>query len=218
MRLIFGSEAADLSSAQQQILRAFQGKNLTFENYTEIEATSLSTLQITETYALPSAIQKNITHQLVKQLRADHPESHMYHDEAKAIIDAIMASDTALTSFDAFTEDILTQLCDNKTMFAAAMERGIFRPHIPKKRLQLAAPNEELAEKRYKETCFVCGRQSHKKSDCSFLEQGYPDANTENVPWSESTNGKAWALKGKSSLPGNITLSGNHFHYQVNKK
>jgi hypothetical protein len=150
MRLIFGSEAADLSLAQQQILRAFQGKNLTFENYTEIEATCLSTLQLTETYALPSSTQKNITHQLVKQLRDDHPEDHMYHDEAKAIIDAIMASDTALASLYAFTEDIHTQLCDNKAMFAAAMERGIFRPHIPKKRLQLEASDEELADKRYK--------------------------------------------------------------------
>jgi len=31
MRLIFGTEAADLSSAEQQILRAFQGKSLSFE-------------------------------------------------------------------------------------------------------------------------------------------------------------------------------------------
>jgi hypothetical protein len=147
MRLIFGTEAADLSSAQRQILRAFQGKNLTFENYSEIKAVCLTTLQITETYALPTATQRNITHQLAKQMRADHPESHMYHDEAKAIIDAIMASDTALKSLDAFTEDVLTQLCDNKTMFTAAVERGIFRPHIPKKRLQLEPPDEELAEK-----------------------------------------------------------------------
>ena len=102
-------------------------------------------------------------------MRADHPESHMYHDEAKAIIDAIMASDSALKSLDAFTEDVLTQLCDNKTMFAVAVERGIFRPHIPKKRIQLDAPDEELAEKRYKGTCFACGRQGHINSDCSFL-------------------------------------------------
>jgi len=129
-----------------------------------------------------------------------------------------MASDTALKNLDAFTKDVLTQLCDNKTMFAAAVESGIFPPHIPKKRLQLEAPDEELADKRYKGTCFACGRQGHKKSDCSFLEQGHPDANTENTPWSESINDKAWALKGKSSLPGTITLSGNYFHYQVNKK
>ena len=86
-------------------------------------------------------------------------------------------------------------------------------PNIRKKRIQLEAPDEELVEKRYKGTCFACGRQGHRKQDCSFLEQGHPNANIENAPWSESTNGKAWALKGKSLLPGNITLSGNYFHY-----
>ena len=218
MRLIFGTEATDLASAQQQILRAFHGKNLSFENYFQLETACLSTLQTAETYAIPPATQRNIIHQLVKQMRADHPEGHTYHDEAKAIIDAVMASDTALKSLDAFTEDILTQLCDNKTMFAAAVERGIFRPNIPKKRTQPDAPDEEPAEKRHKGSCFACGRQGHKKQDCSFLEQGHPDANTENYPWPESTNGKAWALKGKSSLPGNITLSGETFNYQVNRK
>jgi len=62
-----------------------------------------------ETYALPNATQRSITHRLVKQLRADHPEGHIYHDEAKAVVDAIMASDTTLKSLDEFTEDILTQ-------------------------------------------------------------------------------------------------------------
>jgi len=138
MRLIFGTEAADLASAQQQILRAFHGKSLSFENYNNMEAACLSTLQIVETY-------------------------------------------------------------------------------IPK-RSQLDAPDEELAEKRYKGSCFAYGRQGHRKQDCSFLEQGHPDANNENTPWPESTNGKAWALKGKSSLPGNITLSGETFNYQVNRK
>ena len=104
MRLIFGYETADLSSARQQILRTFQGKKLSFENYTEIEAVCLTTLQITETYALSNTTQRSITHQLVKQLRVDHPEGHTYHDEAKAIVDAIMVSDTALKSLDAFTE------------------------------------------------------------------------------------------------------------------
>jgi len=75
----------------------------------------LSTLQITETYALPNATQRSITHELVKQLRADYPEGHMYHYEAKVIVDAIVASDTALKSLDVFTEDML----------ATAVERGI---------------------------------------------------------------------------------------------
>ena len=65
MRLIFGTEAADLSSVQQQILRVFQSKSLSFENYNQMEAVCLSTLQITETYALPIATQRNIGHQLV---------------------------------------------------------------------------------------------------------------------------------------------------------
>ena len=178
----------------------------------------MTTLQITETYAPPDATQRSITHQLVKQLQADNPKAHTYHDEAKAIVNAIMASDTALKSLDGFTEDILTQLRDNKTMFAAAVDRGIFRPNIPKKRIQLKAPDEEPADKNYKWTCFGCGHQGHRKQDCSFLEQGHPDANIENAPWSESSNGKAWALKCKSLLSGNITLSGNYFHYTVNKK
>jgi hypothetical protein len=87
----------------------------------------------------------------------------------KAIVDAIVASKAALKSLDEFIEDILTQLCDNITMFGAAVERGIFRPSIPKKRIQLEVTDEELAEKRYKGSCFACGRQGHKKSDCSFL-------------------------------------------------
>jgi hypothetical protein len=39
----------------------------------------------------------------------------MYHYEAKVIVDAIVASDTALKSLDVFTEDML----------ATAVERGI---------------------------------------------------------------------------------------------
>jgi len=34
-RLIFGTEAADISSAQQLILRVFQGKSLSFETTTK---------------------------------------------------------------------------------------------------------------------------------------------------------------------------------------
>jgi len=117
MRLIFGTEAADLSSAQQQILCAFEGKKLTFENYNEIEAVCLTTLRIPETYAIPKEAQKHIINQLVKQMRGEHPESHMYHEEAKAILDAIMTNDGALKSLEGSTEDLLMQLCDKKTMF-----------------------------------------------------------------------------------------------------
>ena len=39
------------------------------------------------------------------------------------------------------------QLCDNKTMFAIAVERGLLRPSIPKKRIRLEAPDEKPVEK-----------------------------------------------------------------------
>ena len=121
-------------------------------------------------------------------IRATDYYAKEHHSPAGKTVDSGLpsrASETALKSLDEFTEDILAQLCDDKTIFAAAVERGIFRPHIPKKRIQLKESDEELAEKRYKETCLACGRQGHKKQDCSFLEQGHPDSNIENVPWAE---------------------------------
>jgi hypothetical protein len=36
--------------------------------------------------------------------------------------------------------------------------------------------------------------------------------------WSDSTNGKVWALNGKRSRPGKITLLGHYFNYVMNKK
>ena len=104
-------------------------------------------------------------------------------------------------------------------MFTTAVERGLLRPSLPKKRILLEAPDDEQVEKRYKGTsCFACGRKGHKKTEWSFLEQENPDVNIENNPWTESTNGKAWALKDKKVLQGKITLSGDYFNYVMNKK
>jgi hypothetical protein len=80
------------------------------------------------------------------------------------------------------------QLCYNKTIFTTTIKRGLFRPSIPKKkRIQLDDPDEEPVEKRYKGTC-----QGHKKTDCSFLEQGHPDVNMENNPWPDSIEARVY--------------------------
>ena len=147
MRLIFGTEAADLSSAQQHILRAFQCKSLTFENYNQIGAVCLTILQSTETYALPKETQEKCDSPTHQAGDGRTPKNHTYHVEAKAILDGIMANDLAMKSLEGFTEDLLTQLRDNKTMFALAVKRGLFRPIIPKKRIQLEILDEEPAER-----------------------------------------------------------------------
>ena len=54
-----------------------------------------------------------------------------------------MVNDVALKSLERFTEDFLMQLRDNKTMFATAMERGMFRASILKKRVQIEDLNEK---------------------------------------------------------------------------
>jgi len=118
----FGTEAADLSSAQKQILRAFHGKNLTFENYNEIEAVCLRILQITEMYALPKEAQKNVTHhQAVDERTSQEP-----HIPRRS---STMANDGALKILEGLTEEILMQLCDNKTMFAAWIKESFARAY-----------------------------------------------------------------------------------------
>lgn len=65
--------------------------------------------------------------------------------------------------------------------------------------------------------CNACGR--FHKAKCNFLggtKDGktylpHPDINTEPVPWSDSTKGKAWAAKNQPTLPSRKTLSGVNY-------
>jgi hypothetical protein len=64
------------------------------------------------------------------------------------------------------------------------------------------------------EACYGCGR--FHPGECGL--KNHPDYNTENKPWLESTNGKAWSSKFNSKkepikvLPFTNTLSGVPFH------
>jgi hypothetical protein len=217
MRLCFGSEAADLSGAQQQILKAFLGKPLTYTNYINIEDACLTAAQVSETYALQPTAQRNIVTLAIKQLRSAHPPDDHDHDEAKSLLDRVVARGNTHT-VEEFTDEILSELCENKTAVAAVIERGLSRFGMPAnekttmKRL-LELPDEEPQGKRTRTTCFACGREGHKKSVCSFMEQHHPDVNLENVPWAESIKGKAWNLKKRDVLPGTQTLAGIPFAY-----
>jgi hypothetical protein len=217
MRLCFGSEAADLSGAQQQILKAFLGKPLTYTNYINIEDACLTAAQVSETYALQPTAQRNIVTLAIKQLRSAHPPDDLDHDEAKSLLDRVVARGNVHT-IEEFTDEILSELCENKTAVAAVIERGLSRFGMPAnekttlKRL-LELPDEEPQGKRTRTTCFACGREGHKKSVCSFMEQHHPDVNLENVPWAESIKGKAWNLKKRDVLPGTQTLAGIPFAY-----
>ena len=221
MRICFGNEAADLAGAQSQIVRAFHGKPLTYTNYLELEDACLKAAQVSETYALQPQAQKNIVTLCIKKLRSAHPPSDIHHEESKALLDRVVARGATAT-IDEFTEEILAELCENKTAVAAVLERGLSRFGMTignitttNKRVSSDDSPDEGAPKRSKSTCFACGRNGHKKSVCSFVEQNHPDVNREDRPWSESTNGKAWAKKNKDRLPGNQTLSGAPFDYVV---
>ena len=59
------------------------------------------------------------------------------------------------------------------------------------------------------EACYGCGRNGHKADKCIYLhpEQPHPNANTEKVPWADSTMGKKWLEdRGKPVLPGRETI------------
>jgi len=223
MRLCFGNETGDLSGAQQQILRALHGKPLTYTNYVELEDACLQIAQISETYALNSQTQRNIVTLAIKQLRSEHPPADTNHEEAKALLDRVVAKG-AIYTIDEFTCEVLSELCENKTVVAAIRERGLSNFGMPTKtntdkRLSTEdPPDEEPQGKRQKTTCFACGREGHKKTVCSFMEQKHPDVNLENKPWAESTKGRAWASKNKDILPGTQTLSGAPFTYVSTRK
>jgi len=46
------------------------------------------------------------------------------------------------------------------------------------------------------ESCYGCGRRSHKTSDCKLLIGKHPDANTSSAAWAASDKGKAWLAAG----------------------
>ena len=72
--------------------------------------------------------------------------------------------------------------------------------------------------KRQKATCFACGREGHKKTVCSFMEQNHPDVNLENIPWAEFVKGMTWASKNNDVLSGTQTLCGAPFAYVSTRK
>jgi hypothetical protein len=215
IRIMYGQgEAGNLSSASLQILKLFSLRPLTFFNYDELEEISIKACLINETYSLSSDAQRDIVTQLIKQARHQHPAEHPNHSEAKSILDRVQASKSTAT-IEEFTDQLLLLLCDNKTRYAEAMERGLRYDLTLPPSSNLATPSDtEPPTKRNKSLCFACGRSGHLKAECSFIEQGHPDVNKEPKPWADSTSGKAWALKGKSYLPGNVTLSGDPFSFE----
>jgi hypothetical protein len=59
------------------------------------------------------------------------------------------------------------------------------------------------------EACYGCGRTGHKADKCIYLhpEKPHPHANTEKVPWADSTMGKRWLTeRGKPVLAGRETI------------
>lgn len=60
--------------------------------------------------------------------------------------------------------------------------------------------------------CWTCGRSaavgapSHTSANCRLGNGVHPDANVENCEWAASTNGMAWAKRGMTVLPANMTL------------
>ena len=159
---------------------------------------------------------------VIKQLRVEHPPADCNHEEAKSLLDRVVAKGVTHT-IDDFTCEVLSELCENKTLVAAIQERdlsnfGMLAKPTAKRLSTGDPPDEDTQGKRQKTTCFACGREGHKKTVCSFMEQNHPDVNLENKPWAESLKGKAWASKNKDVLPGTQTLSGASFAYVSTRK
>ena len=238
IRIIYGADTSGQStSALQQVLKVFYGKTLTHRNYLALEAASILACQISETYALTETVQKDIVSQVLKQARSDHPLTHPWYREAQGILNRILqrsTRDRPISTLEDFTDALLEELCSNQQVMTQAVELGLFEhpkelfvdPNTKKKRALEPEPDTKPSKRRTMDsdsdaseepkrysTCFACGREGHVKSRCNFLAQDHPDINTERKPWSESTNGIAWAAKGKKFLPGNMTLSGEPFAF-----
>ena len=218
MRIAYATgDAGNFRSAMQQILKLFSGECYSFRNFERLEDASFQACTVTTTYALPFDAQRAVVTQLIKQARHEHPMAHASYMEAKSILDRIVAAQ-ATFNVEEYTDQLLLLLCDNKTTYARTAEMGLLDPYtISTKRHDEDEPDEAPPKKRTDNSCYACGRSGHKYQECSFVDQGHPDVNKERIPWLESTNGKAWAAKGKQTLPGNQTLSGEPFAF-VNTK
>ena len=151
MRLCFGNETGDLSGAQQQILRALHGKPLTYTNYVELEDACLQIAQISETYALNSQTQRNIVTLAIKQLRSEHPPADTNHEEAKALLDRVVAKG-AIYTIDEFTCEVLSELCENKTVERSGNVASPILECPPKPTLTNAYPQRTLPTRNHKES------------------------------------------------------------------
>ena len=60
---------------------------------------------------------------------------------------------------------IYSRSCATIRQFWPRPWRGLFRPSIPKKQIQLQNPNEKPTDKRYEGAFFACDRHGHKKTD-----------------------------------------------------
>ena len=73
-----------------------------------------------------------------------------------------------------------------------------------------------------KKACYGCGimtiKHGLKGSECPFIIQKHPNANTSTHPWDQSNAGKAAKAKNAEKLTWQETLDGKHFKMEANYK